>query len=88
MYHFSGPRASLNPPEEFELSDPLLCLPRFIGVEARGGDIDMCEGASGVPTAGDRDKGEPRCVDATEAAATAADIVVAGFIVVDVIGDV
>jgi len=30
----------MNPPEEFELSLPLLCLPLVIGVDAPGGDMD------------------------------------------------
>jgi len=30
----------MNPPEELELSLPLLCLPLVIGVDAPGGDMD------------------------------------------------
>jgi hypothetical protein len=45
----------MNPPEEFELSDPLRCLPRESGVDAPGGDIlILC----GVLTPGERDRGE------------------------------
>ena len=57
MYHFSGPSASMKPPDEFELSEPRRCLPRRIGVEAPGGDRDMLCGPSGVLTPGERDRG-------------------------------
>jgi hypothetical protein len=40
MYHFSGPKASINPPEALELSLPLLCLPRVMGVDVPGGDME------------------------------------------------
>lgn len=58
MYHFSGPKASINPPDEFELSEPLRCLPRFMGVEAPpGGDMDMLWGPRGVLIPGERARG-------------------------------
>lgn len=58
MYHFSGPIASINPFDEFELSDPRLCRPLFSGVDAPGGDSDMLCGPNGVLTPGDRESGE------------------------------
>jgi hypothetical protein len=56
IYHFSGPIASIKPAEEFELSDPRLCLPRDRGVDVPpGGDIlILC----GVVTPGERESGD------------------------------
>ena len=58
MYHFSGPSASIKPPDELELSEPLLCLPLFIGVDVPGGDNDMFAVVRGVLIPGDLDSGE------------------------------
>ena len=59
MYHFSGPRASIKPPEEFELSLPRLCRPLEIGVDVPGGDnaIPGPPPLIGVEVPGDRDRG-------------------------------
>jgi len=66
MYHFSGPRASLNPPLLFELSLPRLCRPR--GVDAPG--EPMPDRPIGDETPGDR-LWECRWLDAAAAAAAA-----------------
>src|ERR1700749_1706048 len=62
MYHFSGPRASIKPPEELELSLPRRCRPLVIGVDAPGGDMDRfgfacAEWGPGEVVPGDLDRG-------------------------------
>jgi hypothetical protein len=76
MYHFSGPSASMKPPEEFELSEPRLCLPLDSGVEAPGGDmLILC----GVVTPEERESGDVwRCDEAAAAAAVSAEVAFVG----------
>lgn len=57
MYHFSAPKPSINPPDEFELSLPLLCLPLVSGVEVPGGDIDKFGLCTGEDVPGDLESG-------------------------------
>lgn len=57
MYHFSAPRASMNPPEELELSLPLLCLPLVNGVDVPGGESERLGLPDGEDVPGDRERG-------------------------------
>ena len=75
----------MNPPDEFELSDPRRCRPQDSGVGAPpGGDMLML---CGVLTPGERDKGEAWWwiwdVTATAAAAVEREVVVLGWGEVD-----
>lgn len=47
----------MKPPEEFELSLPLLCRPRVKGVDPPGGDSDRFAFAPGDVVPGDLDSG-------------------------------
>lgn len=56
----------MKPPDEFELSLPLLCLPLVIGMFAPGGDIDKFGLGPGEELPGDLDRGGAYLVEGLE----------------------
>jgi hypothetical protein len=65
MYHFSGPSASMKPPDEFELSLPRRGRPLVKGVVLPGGDNERFGWGPGEVVPEDLDRGGTyRCEEA------------------------
>jgi hypothetical protein len=75
----------MKPPDEFELSLPLLCRPLVRGVAVPGGDKAMLWGPPGDDVPGDLEYGEAYLCDEAATAAAAAEKGVAVFLVGEVI---
>ena len=79
MYHFSAPKPSMKPPDEFELSLPRLCRPLVSGVEVPGGDIDRLGLEPGDAVPGDLESGGAyRCDEGLEENGRAVEVVFDG----------